>query len=460
MGNQSDSYEKSSSRIIVVGGGLAGIAATQSALSLGYNVTLIEKRPYLGGRAYSFIDSETQLEVDNGQHVFLGCCTYYRKLLKTLGVENLIALQKTLKAEIFLNGKKGVLYSTPLLGPLHLLPALIGYRHISLVDKISAVYCMLQIRFSRNYGNSSTLENVSFYDWLKKRHQSEKVISNLWNLIILPTLNDDIRDVSASMGLMAIKQSILDKPESTGIGLAKVGLTSITGTPGQQNIEKCGGEVVLGKTVESLTIQDQCVSGVKLSDGTNIKADACILAVPYSEISQILPCDSARDPFFSNISKLTSSPIIGIHIWYDRAVMNQQFAAFLDSPIQWIFNRTLIQDLDLNHGQYVCISVSAAWNLIDESKEKLRELFAKEMLKIFPKAKNAKIQRFLVIKQPKATFRAILGASNHRPTQNTPINNLFLAGDYTQTGWPSTMEGAVRSGIMAVRCLTSQQNES
>ena len=291
----------------------------------------------------------------------------------------------------------------------------------------------------------------------QKRHrQSERAISNLWNLIILPALNDDVRHVSADMGLMVVQVGLLGDASDAALGMARVGLSSLTGEPARRFIESRGGKMRLGKTVRSLTFDNDRVAAANLSGGEIVTGDLFVSALPYSDISRMAPTGDGH-PFFSRISGLSSSPIIGVHIWYDRPVMEQEFAAFLDSPVQWVFNRTRIQGEDPDAGQYLCISVSGAWDYVDRPKEEIRELFAAELARLFPRAAEARIEKSLVVKQPEATFRPLPGTAAHRPTQTTPIPNLFLAGDFTDTGWPSTMEGAVRSGVLAARALASRQ---
>ena len=457
MGRQPDSIDSPSKKVVVLGGGLAGLAAARSALELDHRVTLVEKRPFLGGRAYSFYDPQAEGEVDNGQHVFLGCCTYYREFVRALGAEDKAFIQKKFSTDVFLNGKKGVLSSTMVLGPLHLLPSFVRYPHLGLMDKLLAAYCLIRAKLTDRVKGHDDLDRETFYDWLRRHHQSERAIANLWNLIILPALNDDVRHVSADMALMVLQVGLLGKPSDSAIGMARIGLTSLTGEPAQRFIEERNGELILGRTVRSFKITDGLVAGVELSDGQVLEGDFYVSALPYEELSRVLPRDLADDPFFARIAGLTSSPIVGIHIWYDRHVMDQEFAAFLESPVQWVFNRTRIQGSNSANGQYVCISVSGAWDFIDRPKQELRELFAGEMARLFPRAAQAEIERFLVVKQPQATFRSIPGASAHRPSQVTPIPNLFLAGEYTDTGWPSTMEGAVRSGVFAARALASRE---
>ena len=456
MDGKSDAGGLVSKTVIVLGGGLAGLSAARSLIERGYRVTLVEKRPFLGGRAYSYYDSQVKSEVDNGQHIFMGCCTYYLDFLKALGAVDKVYLQDRLRTEIVLDGDCGVLFSTPFLGALHLLPSFIRYRHIGLRDKILVAYGLIRVKLANLSKHFGELDQQSFHEWMKRHHQTDRAIDNLWNLIILPTMNDDIRDVSAAMGLMVLREGLLKKPGDVAIGYARVGLTSLTGGPAQRYIEEGGGVLLLGRGVRSICVQAGRVSGVELSDGSVLRADAYVSALPFSVLLQVLPDDVSGSPFFANAAELDSSPIVGIHLWYDRPIMDQVFVAFLDSPVQWVFNRTRIQGQADDDGQYLCISVSGAWDFVSRPKDELRDLFVREMERLFPRARDAEVRKVLVVKQPEATFRCTPGAAAHRPSQVTPISNMFLAGEWTDTGWPSTMEGAVRSGVFAADALASR----
>ena len=439
--------------VAILGGGLAGLSVARCLLERGYRVTVVEKRPFLGGRAFSFHDPAVGCEVDNGQHIFMGCCTYYIDFLTAVDALDRTYLQRRLKTEIVLDGNHGTLASIPVLGALHLLPAFLGYRHLGFRDKLLVLYGLFRAKLTNRTRKARELDGQSFYDWLKRHHQTERAIGNLWNLIALPALNDDVRDVSAEMGLMLFQEGLLKRPRDAAIGFAKVGLTSLTGEPAGRFIEERGGEVVLGKGVRSVNVDDGRVTGVELSDGSTLRADAYVCALPFGAVAEVLPDEVAALPFFSRLGGLTSSPIVGIHIWYDRVVMEGDFIAFLDSPVQWVFNKSLIQGTEDQKGQYLTISVSAAWDFVDRPKEELRTLFGEEMRRLFPRARDAEIERYLVVKQRDATFRCTPGVAALRPSQVTPIANLFLAGEWTDTGWPSTMEGAVRSGVFAAEAL-------
>ena len=384
----------------------------------------------------------------------MGCCTYYIDLLRAIDAYGDAALQDSLRAEVVLGGIRGTLSSFPMLGPLHLIPSFMRYPHIGGSDKIRALFGLLKASLTDRRKDVESLDSQTFYDWLKRHHQSERAIENLWNLIILPTLNDDVRSVNADMALMVIQEGLLRRPENSAIGYARVGLSSIADVRGRCFIEDSGGSVILGKTVHSLLFDGDIVGGVQLSDGTTLRADAYISALPYQIILDLLPPELAADPFFEPIFGLTSAPIVNVHLWYDRQVMKDAFIAFLESPIQWVFNRSLIQGNPNSSGQYVCISLSGAWDFIDRPKDDLKEMFEEEMRRALPLARSAVVRKSLIIKQPNATFRCVPGVASRRPSQVTPVPNLFLAGDWTSTDWPSTMEGAVRSGVYAARALS------
>ena len=455
MGGEPNTGGPSTKTVIVLGGGLSGLSAARRLLEHGLRVTLAEKRPFLGGRAFSFRDGHEGVEVDNGQHVFLGCCTYYIDYLRAIGALDKTYIQSSLRTEVILDGKAGLIFSTPALGRLHLLPSFVRYPHLGLVDKLLVLYGLLRVKLTRRSKRGLALDNESAYSWLKRYGQTDRAIDNLWNLFILPALNDDVRSASADMALMVFQESLLKRPEDAAIGLSRVGLTSLNGEPARRSIEDRGGEIITGKAARSLKYQDGRICGVELSDGRVHQADAYVSALPHDVLLQVLPEEVATGDFFSRVSGLRSSPIVGIHLWYDRAIMDQEFVAVLNSPVQWVFNKSLVQGTDDAGGQYVCISLSGAWQYIDTPKEELIRVFTAEMARLFPRARAATVERVLVVKERHATFRSEPGAARHRLPQATPISNLHLAGDWTDTGWPSTMEGAVRSGVYAADLVAS-----
>ena len=442
-------------RVIVLGGGLAGLSAALRLTDLGFAVTLFEKRPFLGGRAFSFLDPREQVEVDNGQHVFLGCCTYYIDYLDTIGAAGKTYLQDRMKVVVVKDGKRGTIGSTPWLGRLHLFPSFLRYPHLGVMDKLRAIYGLASMALTRRKGGPSKLDQESAYDWLKRHWQSDRAIDALWNLILLPSLNDDVRDASADMAIMLFQAGLLKGPAQAAIGLSSVGLTSLNGDPAFKLLTERGADMALGKTVRSIDIDEGRVTGVVLSDGGRVEADVYVSALPFGVLLDALPGDIAQDPFFSRAAKLGSSPIVGVHLWYDRQIMDEEFVAFVGSPVQWVFNKNRIQGTGDADGQYVCISLSGAWQFINRPKDELTAEFIAEMKRLFPRAADAQVLRSLVVKEPQATFSSAPGAAEGRLPQATPIKNLFLAGEWTDTGWPSTMEGAVRSGVFAANAVAA-----
>ena len=442
-------HAASSRSVAVLGGGLAGLSAGRRLAELGFRVTLVEARRFLGGRAFSFYDDQVEWEIDNGQHVFMGCCSYYVDFLAWAGTLDSAYLQRRLRTEVVLDGRSGVISSTPWLGPLHLLPSFLLYPHLSFTEKLKAAYALIRMKLADRRRLKEQLDAETAYGWLRRHGQSERAIANLWNLIILPMLNDDVRDVSADMALMVFQEGLLKTARFAAIGFSRVGLTSLAGTPAQSNLEDAGNEVMLGRPVRAVRIEGGKVAGVDVAGGPSIEADVYVSALPFDALLRVLPEEVAASEFFSAAAGLSFAPIVGIHLWYDRKVMDQDFVVFLDSPVQFVFNKTAIQDDSGYPGQYLCISLSGAWKFAGMTKDELRDLFSKEMERLLPRARGASIEWFLVVKQQQATFRPVPGSAAHRLPHRTPIENLYLAGDWTDVGWPSTMEGAVRSGVFA-----------
>ena len=434
---------------VVIGGGLAGLSAACALVDQGVQVTLLEKRPFLGGRAYSFTDTETGQEVDNGQHVYLGCCTAYTGFLQQLGVFERTTLQRRLRIPVVdRKGKVGLFSAAPFLpAPLHLLPSFLTFPHLGLHDKVRAGLAMLRIHRIDREKHRDALEGQTFKDWLKQHGQSDRSCDVLWNLITLPILNDSVNDVSAYMGIMAFQDGLLHGRTSANIGYSRVGLTELISDAAKDYITQRGGQVLLGNTATTLIITNGNVTGVDTGSEV-LPTDTVVSAVPWDVLPELLSPDLAADPFFAPANQLDWSPIVGIHVWYDRPVMEEDFLATLDSPLQWVFNKSRIQGLP-GPGQYLCVSMSGAWAHTPMTKEALRAMVLPELERVFPEAATSTLERFIVVKQLAATFRCTPGAQAYRLPQQTPVGNLVLAGDWTQTGWPATMESAVRSGQLA-----------
>ena len=458
MAKELSSPTTSQPRVIVLGGGLAGMAAACHLLDEGWHVTLVEKRPYLGGRVFSFTDRETGQIVDNGQHVFLGCCTYYMDFLEKIGTLNRAYLQQRTSVEVVRPGRPtGRIAAGRLPKPLHMLPSFLAYRHLGLWDKLTAVYALLRLNAADR--TKPGLQQETFAHWLRRHRQTQRAIDNFWNLIVMPCVNDDVEDVSASMGIMIFQEGLLKSPQSSRIGYAREGLSTLMGEAAKAYLESNGASVVTGQSAAALLLNEGAdddesrVSAVHLSNGDALQADAYVSALPLDNLTPLLPQILAETPFFSSLQSLQTAPIVNVYLWYDRPVMEQDFVAVVDSPLQWVFNKTAIMGRNDAKGQYVTVSLSAAFDYVNQPKNALQQMCIEAMKDAFPKAKSARVTRCLVVKQEKATFRCLPGSERFRPAAATPIQNLFLAGDWTDTGWPSTMEGAVRSGVTAAKAV-------
>ena len=302
------------------------------------------------------------------------------------------------------------------------------------------------------------LERESFYDWLRRSGQSERAIRNFWEIIIVPTLNDDARNVSAAMGFMIFQEGLLQGRHAAEVGYAQGGLSEIMGDAVERQLREQGANLLLGRTVKGVLADGtRSVTGVELADGERVEADWYVSALTADILMSVLPPALQELPQLAPAAGHTWSPIVDLHIWYDRPVADFDFAAFVESPVQWVFNKSRNQGL-AGPEQYLCVSLSGAWEFWPLSKEELQSRFIPELARLLPAAAEAKLLRFLVVKEQKATFRCLPGTAGYRLPSETPLANLFLAGDWTDTGWPATMEGAVRSGMKAAELIGAAES--
>jgi squalene-associated FAD-dependent desaturase len=439
-------------RVIVVGGGLAGLAAAIRAADDGWQVTLLESRPRLGGATHSFSrDFEGgKLVVDNGQHVFLRCCTAYRDFLHRLGVDNDAFLQARLNVPIVdpVTGKRGRLKRDPLPAPLHLARTLATYGVLSPTDRARAIWGALALRKVDREAASSDLR--SFGDWLRAHRQNDATIARLFDVFTVATLNAHADAASLRLGAMVFQDGLLSDAGACDIGYARVPLGQLHGDAAQRALQAAHAAVRLRARVRAI---DKVDGRWRVhTDDEILDADAVVLATPHDAAAQLLPRELVGDQLADAPTRLASSPILNVHVVYDRMVLAEPFVAAVDSPVQFVFDRTRAAGLR-GGGQYLAVSVSAADDWIDEPVSKLRDVFVPELARVLPTTKNAVIRDFFVTRERTATFRPSPGSGSYRLTTQTSAAGLFLAGAWTQTGWPATMEGAVRSGIAAAEML-------
>jgi len=430
-------------RVTVVGGGLAGISAALLCADGGAQVTVVEVRPRLGGAAYSF--ERDGMVLDNGQHVFLRCCTAYRALLARLGTEPRTVLQERLEIPVIApGGRVEWLRRTSLPAPLHLAGALARYGHLSRRQRLRAARAAL--RLSRLPLADEALDARTFGSWLSEQGQSAEASEALWNLIALPTLNMPAGDASLAMAAFVFQTGLLRGADAGDIGYAAVPLSQVHGEPSEQALREAGVNVRLGWRAERLEGRSGRGFAVEGRDEV-IESDAVIVALPHQRAGGLLP-DGAIDDV-SRLERLGTAPIVNLHVVYDRPVTDLPLLAAVRSPVQWVFDRT--GAAGLADGQYLGVSISGAEREIAMSRDELRELYLPALSELLPRARQATVERFEITREHAATFRAGPGSTRLRPGPRTRIEGLALAGSWTATGWPATMEGAVRSGMAAAR---------
>jgi squalene-associated FAD-dependent desaturase len=429
-------------RVTVIGGGLAGIAAALDCAAAEAEVTLLEVRPRLGGAAYSF--EREGLWLDNGQHVFLRCCEAYRSLLDRLGSARDTVLQERLELPVLAPGRRTAwLRRTALPAPLHLAGALLRYRHLKPSERLGVVRAVAAL--GRVDPDDSAADGRSFGEWLSDHGQSPSAVEALWELIGRPTLNLSAEDASLAAAAFVFRVGLLEHADAGDIGYARAPLQRVHGDAALVALQAAGVDVRLGWRASAIEHRDGRFAVI--GPGERSEADAIVLAVPHERAARLLPTGAVADP--EALLSLGNSPIVNLHVCYDRRVFEHEFAAAVGSRVQYVFDRT--DSSGLERGQCLAISLSAADEEAEMPVDQLRERFEAALAELLPSARGARIEHFVVTREHMATFRAAPGARRLRPGARTGIDGLALAGAWTDTGWPATMEGAVRSGRQAAK---------
>ncbi|MFI0982170.1 hydroxysqualene dehydroxylase HpnE [Streptomyces sp. NPDC021093] len=437
---------------VVIGGGLAGVTAALELAGAGVRVTLLEGRPRLGGLAFSF--QRGDLTVDNGQHVYLRCCTAYRWFLDRVEGAELAPLQHRLDVPVLDVGapsgpRLGRLRRTALPVPLHLAASLATYPHLSLAERASVGRAALALKGLDPA--DPALDDIDFATWLGKHGQSDRTIEALWDLVGVATLN--VRAPQASLGLAAkvFKTGLLSDPGAADIGWAHVPLGELHDTLARKALDSAGVRTELRTKADSLS-RTKSGSWVVEAGGEMLTADAVVLAVPQKETHGLLPKGALDEP--DRLLGIGVSPILNVHVVYDRKVLRKPFFAALGTPVQWVFDRTEASGLT-GGGQYLALSQSDAGDEIDLPVAELRERYLPELERLLPATRGAGVRDFFVTRERTATFAPTPGVGRLRPGTRTRAPGLYLAGAWTATGWPATMEGAVRSGLVAAEAALS-----
>ena len=429
-------------RVAVVGGGLAGMAAALAAADGGAEVVVFERRPVLGGLTASI--KHNGLFFDNGQHVFLRCCTAYRGFIDRIGATGQVFLQDRLDVPVLApGGARASIKRSALPAPLHIAGSLGTYRHLSVRERVRLVRPALALR--RLDPDDASLDNVSFGDWLADHGQNKRAVDRLWNLIALPTLNVGAGEASLGLATKVFRVGLLDRSDGGDIGWSRVPLGELHGAIAARALEAAGIETVLGSPVGA--IGRAPLGAFTVSSGArSVVVDAVILATPL-RVSASIGASIGSVAGAREAEALGTSPIVNVHLVLDRKVTDLPLAACVDSPVQFVFDHTVASGA--KSGQCLVISLSAADSYMATGSPELVSTFFEALRELFPAARQARLVDAIVTREKAATFRAVPGTAAFRPPTNTEVPGLFLAGAWCDTGWPATMEGAVRSGQQA-----------
>lgn len=435
--------------MIVIGGGLAGLSAATALADAGIRVRLFEKRPYLGGRATSYALPDGT-HIDNCQHVTLGCCTnladFYRR---TGGASKIRHYDK-----LFFADKKGhvnSIHASVLPPPFHTSLSFLGFSALAFRDKRAIAKALLGI--ARCSGNPEMTEGMTMLEWLERNGQTEEAIRRFWRVVLVSALDEELHLTDARYGIDVFWKAFLRNRKGYVLGIPSVPLGELYAEC-RRGIESRGGEIHSRSAVREIRFVEEKFQAVALDDGSEVRADVCIAAVPHDELLELLPEPlGENNSTFANLKYLQTSPITGVHFWYDRQVMDRPFLTLLDHTVQWIFNKSMLYG-PVSGGenvgdQYLQLVVSASYELIPKTRQEIIDLCIGELQEVLPATRSAQLRKANVVKEVHATFSPRPGSDAFRPPQHTGIAGFFLAGDWTRTGWPSTMEGAVRSGYLA-----------
>jgi zeta-carotene desaturase len=353
-------------------------------------------------------------------------------------------------------------------------PSFLLFRALTLADKSAIANAMLAI--ARSGGNPPRIEGISMLDWLHRMNQTADAIERFWRVVLVSALDEELARTDARYGIEVFWKAFLGNSTGYRVGIPTVPLADLY-EGCREAIVRQGGEVRLRCGIREIRVLGNCFAGAVLDDGTEIFADACVSAVPHDALLDLLPpdCTETNTPL-EGLRHLKTSPITGVHLWYDRQVMTEPFLTLLDHTTQWVFNKTLLyKPAETIHdamrpsgeraatvegdGQYLQLVISASYDLIPRSRQEIIELCRRELADVLPLTREAQLRKATVIKEVNATFSPEPGSDRWRPGQKIPLANLYLGGDWTRTGWPATMEGAVRSGYLAAEALLADRGE-
>ena len=433
--------------VTVIGAGIAGMSAACALAEAGFRVQLVERRGYLGGRASSYLHSGVHEVIDNCQHALFGCCTNLLGFYRRLGVADKIHWTGEMTM-IEPGGRRSPLGPSFLPAPLHDLPKLLTAHAFTLADKLA-----LARAFSALLRPVPPNSTESLGDWLRRHKQTEGALNRFWRLVIASALNAEIDSIALPYAAKVIRELFMNSAEAGSMGVSTVPLSELYAGVAPFLSER-GGSVLLNTPVEGAAWDEETSQWLIQTRTGELVSDFVILALPFEAMQKLLPHLPAEDGIEALARQIDSHehwPICSAHLWFDRDITDLEHAVLLDREIHWMYNQSRLQTG--RGGHYVELVISASRSFAALPRESAIQQSLRELAEFFPRVKEAKLEKVALVKEIYATFGVPPGIDAARPTAISPWPNCFLAGDWTATGWPSTMESAARSGHLAAEAL-------
>src|SRR5947209_3193440 len=441
--------------VAIAGGGLAGLAAACALSDAGFRVTLFEKRPFLGGRASSYQHPGTGEVVDNCQHVLFRLCTNLVEFYERIGVADQLRWYDQMMF-IEPGGRTSTMKSSFLPAPLNTAPSFFRFPFLGTADKLAIARALVPLTLTVQEDKGQ-----SFQEWLDQHGQTKNAVERFWKAILISALSEDLDRISVSAAAQVVRES-MKSPGARHMGVPALPRTDLYNAAGEY-VRARGGVLHFRCSVDTFSAQGTQVQVRARAAGNASSTEQCfdylIIALPFEALDRVLPDSPESVPLREQISHFENSPITGIHLWFDRQISELDHAVLLDRTIQWMFHKSRLQPIRTHSGNgnavgsYIELVVSSSKSLIDKSRNEIVELALAEVREFFPAARSANLAKSTVIKEVNATYSPRPGIDAHRPSSTTGWQRVFLAGDWTATGWPATMEGAVRSGYHASEAL-------
>jgi squalene-associated FAD-dependent desaturase len=439
--------------VIIIGGGLSGLAAAVQLAKNGAKIALFEQAPRLGGRCYSYIDKKTGDVVDNGQHVLVGAYHNLLHYLDQIGTRQYLKNEPALSL-LFHHPEKGrakfEISSLP--RPFHLISGMLKFKLLSFQDRQRLLKVGLELN-GWNAKLENKLSTMTVDEWLISLHQSDEARKNLWHPITISIMNELPEKASALLFARALRSTFLRKKSDSAILLPIVGQTKLYASGAENILLNNGVKIFVNSEVDSVEIQNSRAVGILLRDGIIFKAKNIISTIPPHALRKIIPNRERNKKPFNDLEKFAVSPIISVNLWFDMEFMNVDYIGLIGNHLQWLFNRRRIMD-EKKSTSYITGVISGAYKYIDIPKEKLLDSALRDIHAVFPDSRKAKLVSSIIIKEKRATFSATNSNEKYRPVPETSIGNFYLAGDWTDTGLPATIEGAVLSGFKAAKLIS------